>query len=254
MDIALTTIILCAIAFFVAGFIDAIGGGGGLITLPTLLLTDLAPHQVLGTNKFGVACGSLCALFAYLKSGMVVVRLLPLGFASAFAGGMLGSCVALVLDSAVLGKVLVFMLPIGIVVSLFMGHGGADEGEMPRKGVWWRVCAIGLAVGTYDGFFGPGTGSFLIIALHMVMRLGLVRCSATAKIMNLASNVGAYVMLASGGVVVYTLAIPCAVANVLGNLLGVRMSLRVGARAVRFFLYVALMLLMATLVWRFFLA
>lgn len=254
MDIALTTLLLCTLAYFAAGFVDAIAGGGGLITLPTLMLAGLPPHQVLGTNKLAMACGSLCALFSYLRSGMVVLAALPAGFASAFAGGMLGSHLALVLPSSLLGKILVIMLPIGMVASLFMGRPCAGQGALPSRGLALRVAAIGLAIGCYDGFFGPGTGSFLIIALHLFLHLGFVRSSATAKVMNLASNVGACVMLAGGGVVVYGLALPCAVASIAGNLLGVRFSLAVGEKAVRGFLYVALSLLFATLVYRFFLA
>ena len=113
---------------------------------------------------------------------------------------------------------------------------------------------MGFAIGMYDGFFGPGTGSFFIVAQHILLRMGLVRASATAKVFNLASNAGALAMFASGGVVMYSVAVPCAVANIIGNQIGTRLAIRVGAKAVRAFLMVTLSLLLATLIYRFFLS
>jgi len=113
---------------------------------------------------------------------------------------------------------------------------------------------MGFFVGVYDGFFGPGTGSFFIIGLHLFLRMGLVKASATAKVFNLASNAGGLAAFASGGVVLYKVALPCAAANILGNQIGTRLAIRVGANAVRNFLYVTLTLLLGTLIYRFFLA
>ena len=113
---------------------------------------------------------------------------------------------------------------------------------------------MGFFIGAYDGFFGPGTGSFFIIAQHLVLRMGLVRASATAKVFNLASNAGAFAVFASGGVALYSLGIPCAVANILGNQLGTHLAIRIGTRMVRNFLYVTLCLLLASLIYRFFIA
>ena len=113
---------------------------------------------------------------------------------------------------------------------------------------------IGYSAGAYDGFFGPGTGSFFIIMQHLVLRMGLVRASATAKVFNLASNAGAFAVFATGGVTHFMLGLPLAAANILGNQLGTRLAIRIGARMVRNFLYVTLTLLLSTLVYRFFLS
>jgi len=243
------TVVAGAAVFFSAGFVDSIAGGGGLITLPSLLLCGIPPHMVLGTNKFSTTLGTAAALVSYLRSGLVEKSAALVGFLAAFLGGAAGSGLALYLDSAVLGKVLLFMLPIGIAVSLLTGF-GKKERPLPKHWLSLKVFLVGFPLGVYDGFFGPGTGSFMIIALNLVLGLGLVRASATTKVLNLASNAGALCSFAAGGVVLYALAIPCALANIAGNLCGARLAVRAGSGIVRVFLYIALLLLFGTLVWR----
>lgn len=251
-EISLSVTLVCCAAFFLAGLVDSIAGGGGLITTPTLLLCGIPPHAVLGTGKFSSTMGSLTALWTFARNHLVVMRIAPAGFLSSFLGAMAGSGLALILESAVLGKVLVFLLPVGLVLSLLSGRSFTSKGELPQKHLWTKVILTGFIIGAYDGFFGPGTGSFFIIAQHVMLRMGLVQASATAKVFNLASNAGAYAVFASGGVVLYALGLPCAVASILGNQLGVRLAIRVGAHAVRGFLYVTLSALLCTLIFRFF--
>ena len=253
MEITLGLILVLCLFFFLAGFVDSIAGGGGLISTPAMLVCGLPPHIALGTGKFASTLGSLTSLWVFARNRLVVMRIAPLGFASAFIGGMAGAWLAMLLDSAVLGRVLVFLLPVGMVLSLFSGKSRVEESELPEKGLWIKVGLMGFLVGMYDGFFDPGTGSFFIIGLHLFLRMGLVRASATAKVFNLASNAGGLATFASGGVVLYSVALPCAVANILGNQIGTRLAIRVGATAVRKFLYLTLSLLLGTLIYRFFL-
>ena len=253
-EITLTVTVLCCFAFFIAGFVDAIAGGGGLITVPALLLCGVPPHATLGTSKFASTLGSLTALWTFARNHLVEMRIAPAGFLAAVAGAMAGSALTMLIDSAVLGRVLFFLLPVGLMLSLLSGRSFSMEAPLPERHLWLRVILVGFLIGMYDGFFGPGAGSFYIIALHLCLRMGLVRASATAKVFNMASNAGAFLMFASGGVVIYTLGIPLAISSILGNQLGVRLAIRVGARAVRGFLYVTLTLLLTTLAYRFFLA
>ena len=254
MELSLTIIALLCFFFLVAGFIDSIAGGGGLITTPMLLLCGVPPHATLGTNKFATTIGTLTSLWTYARSHLVVLRIALAGFISAFFGAVAGARLTMMLDSAILGKVLVFLLPAGMVISLFSGRSFFREGELPQKGLWPKVIGMGFFIGMYDGFFGPGTGSFFILAQHLLLRMNLVRASATAKIFNLASNAGALTVFATGGVVLYSLGIPCAIANIIGNQLGTRLAIRVGAHVVRLFLYVTLTILLCTLIYRFFIA
>ena len=254
MEITLTILIVLLAAFFIAGFVDSIAGGGGLISTPAMLVCGLPPHIALGTGKFASTLGSLTSLWAFARSRLVVLRIAPAGFLAAFAGGAAGSGLALLVDSSLLGKLLVFLLPVGLLASAFSGRTFTEEGDLPEKGLWAKVIGMGFAIGMYDGFFGPGTGSFFIVAQHILLRMGLVRASATAKVFNLASNAGGLAAFASGGVVLYKVALPCAIANILGNQIGTRLAIRVGAGAVRNFLYVTLSLLLGTLIYRFFIA
>ncbi len=254
MEISLGIIVILCLALCLAGFIDSVAGGGGLISTPAMLLCGLPPHVALGTGKFASTLGSLTSLWTFVRNHLVVLRIAPVGFASAFIGGMLGSALAMHIDSALLGKLLIFLLPIGMGISLFSGRLVTSEGELPEKYLWAKVILMGLFIGAYDGFFGPGTGSFFIIAQHIILRMGLVRASATAKVFNLASNAGAFAVFASGGVVIYSLGIPLAIANIIGNQIGTRLAIHVGPRIVRNFLYVTLCMLLVSLIYRFFIA
>lgn len=254
MELSLLIILVLCLFFFLAGFVDSVAGGGGLISVPAMLLCGLPPHIALGTGKFASTLGSLTSLWTFARNHLVVLRIAPAGFLSAFAGGMAGSALAMHLDSAVLGKILIFLLPVGMLISLFSGRLATEEGELPERHLWIRVILMGFLIGSYDGFFGPGTGSFFIIAQHLVLRMGLVRASATAKVFNLASNAGAFAVFASGGAALYSLGIPLAAANILGNQLGTRLAIRIGSRMVRNFLYIALTLLLISLIYRFFFA
>ena len=254
MDISLAILVILCVFFFLAGFVDSVAGGGGLISTPALLLCGVPPHMALGTGKFASTLGSLTSLWTFARNHLVVLRIAPAGFVSAFLGGMAGSALAMHIDSAMLGKLLVFLLPVGMAISLFSGKLVSAEGELPERYLWPRVILMGFLIGSYDGFFGPGTGSFFIIAQHLILHMGLVRASATAKVFNLASNAGAFAVFASGGVTLFSLGIPLAVANILGNQLGTRLAIRIGTRMVRNFLYVTLSLLLSTLAYRFFLS
>ncbi len=254
MELELSTIILCTFVYFGAGIVDSIAGGGGLITIPSLMLVNIPPHFALGTNKFASSLGSLTAVWPFLRNKLIVLHLVPYGFFASFAGGILGSWLALQVESSMLGKVMAFLLPIGLVFSLLSGRTIRTDLDISMKKQKILVCIIGVIIGIYDGFFGPGTGSFFILALHMFLGMGLVHASGTTKVFNLASNVGALVAFASGGVVLYALAIPCAIGSILGNQLGARIAIKVGVSVVRYCLYAALALLFITLVYRYFLS
>ena len=255
LDFSLLTYLVGIAAAFAGGFIDSIAGGGGLITMPALLLSGVPPHQSLGINKVSACLGTCVALGNFARSKLVLWRVAMAGIAFSLIGSWAGSRLALLLDAAVLGKVLVALLPIGMCATL-LPKKERKQAPLPHSGprFWIPVALVCLVMGGYDGFFGPGTGSFLILAFHWILRMGLMQASATSKVLNLASNFAGAVVFILNGVVVWSLALPMAAASCLGNWLGSRMAIRVGPAAVRRFLAISLSLLLVTLVWQYFLA
>ena len=143
MELSLSVILFCAFAFLIAGFVDAVAGGGGLISMPALLLAGVPPHMALGSGKFATTLGSLTALWSFARHHLVVTRIAPAGFASAFFGAVSGSWLAMQVESALMGRILVFLLPAGLLLSLFSGRSYTREGDLPEHGLWPRVLIMG---------------------------------------------------------------------------------------------------------------
>ncbi|MGW2176678.1 sulfite exporter TauE/SafE family protein [Streptomyces sp. NPDC001732] len=253
-DITLTALIVLCLAAAAAGWIDAVVGGGGLLLLPALLLG--LPHvpaaHVLGTNKAVAIVGTTGAAVTYVrKTPVKVATALRIGFA-ALAGSMTGAFFAAGISSDVLRPVImVVLLAVAAFVMLRPSFGSTvDEGARREAGRARTVAAIvlvGGGIGFYDGLFGPGTGTFLVLALTAVLHLDLVNASATAKIVNVCTNAGALAMFAYQGSVLWQLAALMAVFNLAGGLVGARMALSRGSGFVRGVLLVVVFSLVAKL-------
>lgn len=252
-EVTLPLILACALASYLAGVLDSIAGGGGLVTMPAMLLAGVPPHASLGTNKFASSLGTAMSLFTYARSGLVEWHTAPLGIAASLTGAWSGSLVALYLDPALMGKVMVGLLPVGMLITLLPKKENRGKPVIlsgPR--FWMALGFVGFGVGMYDGFFGPGAGSFYILAFHWVLRMGLIQASATAKIFNLASNIGALATFLWHGEVFFALGIPMAIASMAGNWTGSRIAIKKGAPMVRKVLLVSLSLLMVSLLYKYF--
>lgn len=219
-----------------AGFVDAIVGGGGLVLLPALFATfaTAAPGTLMGTNKGAAIWGTAIASWQY--SQRVQLRwptLLPAALAG-FVGAFAGAWAVTVLSPDFLRK----LLPLVLLAVLAYTLAKKDLGQhhAPRltpRAEWLTASLIGASLGFYDGFFGPGTGSFLVFLLVRVLGYDFLNASASAKVLNVATNIAALILFALKGHVWWHLALPLAVANVLGSLLGTWMALRHGAGFVR---------------------
>lgn len=239
-------------AAFLAGFVDSIAGGGGLLSLPATLLAGLPPHLALGTGKFMATLGTTASFLTYARNNAVVWRIAAIGVPFSFIGSALGSYTALLVDNAVLGKVILFLLPVAALITFMPVRQGHREKEYGFFTLWLLTPAICGAIGFYDGFFGPGTGSFLLLSLHFVLGLNLIAASGTAKAFNLASNVSGFAVFLFNGKIYFFVAVPMALANIAGNIAGSRMALKGGPTVIRRMLLVSLGLLFASLVWRYF--
>ena len=252
-DAMLTIILICCAAAFTAGFVDSVAGGGGLIQTPIMLLAGVPPHNVLGTSKFSTTFGTGLAILNYARSGCIVRSAAGIGVVFSLLGAYAGSTLVLHVDADALGKVITALLPIG-ALALFLPARKTHDAHLDLSaGRFYLVMPLtAFTVGAYDGFFGPGAGTFFILALHWFLHMDLVHASGTAKVFNLASNMGALGVFLWDGKVLFTLGIPLALANMAGNYLGSRLAIQQGAGVVRKFLCFSLALLFCTLIWRYF--
>jgi uncharacterized protein len=229
---------LCLFAF-IAGLIDAIVGGGGLIQLPALFVflpANLAASVplVFGTNKLSSMCGTGVALVQYARRVKIPwPSILPAGLA-AFAFSAIGAHVLQLVDSAFL-KPLVLVLLVAVAIYTYsqkrLGHLHAPKFMANHERL--LAIAVGVVIGFYDGFFGPGTGSFLIFIFIGLFGFDFLTASASAKVINFATNLAAVIAFSATGHVLYEYALPMGACNVLGALVGARLAILKGNRFVR---------------------
>ncbi len=229
----LRALLLAGVAL-VAGAVDAIGGGGGLLTLPALLWAGLPPHLALGTNKGQSVFGSGAALLRYRHAGLLDPAQARFTFPLGLAGALVGAALVLRISPERL-RPLVLALLTAAAVFVALRRAVPQTARPPRTGRARHLvaAAIALVIAAYDGFFGPGTGTFLIVAFVALLGDGLVAASASAKVVNFASNLAAVGLFATRGVVVWRIALPMAAAQLAGGWLGAHLAVRRGDALVR---------------------
>ncbi|MEU3019932.1 MULTISPECIES: TSUP family transporter [unclassified Nocardiopsis] len=246
----LALLLLAAVA---AGWIDAVVGGGGLLLLPALMVaaptTPLA--TLLGTNKLGAVFGTTSAAIAYARKVRIDRRVVVPTAGLALLGSGLGAALATALTADVLKPVIMVVLAGVALMVVFRPAMGtsADPALRTRNRVLAVLALAGLGVSFYDGVIGPGTGVFLIIAFTAVLGMDFLQASASAKIVNVCTNIGALVVFALGGHVDWLLGLGLAVCTILGAQVGARMALRRGAGFVRAVLLVVVLALLARMGW-----
>ena len=236
LHLTLATILFLAATAFLAGLVDAMAGGGGLLTIPALLASGIPPVNALATNKLQSAVGTGSAFATYLRAGHVDLRGFAVPAAAAFLGAIAGATAVQFVDGHFLAA-LVPLLLIAMALYMLLAPPMSDADRHARLGRAGLTTLIG-AIGFYDGFFGPGTGSFITTALVALGGLGLVRAIANTKFINLATNIAALIALVVGGKVLWLLGAAMAGANVAGNQIGARLAIRYGGRGVRSLLVV----------------
>jgi|CXWL01.1.fsa_nt_gi uncharacterized membrane protein YfcA len=231
-DALLIGVALAAVAFF-AGIVDAIAGGGGLLTVPALLLTGIDTHSVFGTNKGQSVWGALGALVRYARGGLVDRRLAPWLFVSGFTGALGGAAVMLAVHPGVLRPfVLVLLLIAGVAVA-FARPVAKATAAIDAKQAIIRAVLISALIGAYDGFFGPGTGTFLLVSFVQFLNKSLVNATADAKVVNFASNLATVILCVIRDAVIWKWVVPMAIAQWLGATLGAHLAVKQGAPLIR---------------------
>lgn len=243
-----TIALLLAAACF-AGFVDAIAGGGGLITIPALLLAGIPPVQALATNKVQGSFGAGTAALAYARRGHVdlrtQVRPALIAFAAAFAGSQL---VPFIPTEALRLILPAIMIAVALFFALKPGLSDADRHQRIGPAVF-TATAVPL-IAFYDGLVGPGTGSFFMIAFVMLAGHGILKATAHTKFLNFASNIGSLTAFAIGGLPLWGLGLAMGAAQILGAQIGSHMAMRIGARLIKPLLVVTSTAMALRLIWQ----
>ncbi|HYP76659.1 MAG TPA: TSUP family transporter [Polyangiaceae bacterium] len=224
-------LLLLAGTAFVAGLVDAVAGGGGLFTVPALLAAGLPPSLALATNKGQAAPGALASFITFFRRGGLDRRRAPLGFGCGFIGSLLGARLLLAMRPEPLRPIIALLLLLALSFMLFRSRIRVRRTPLARPKL--TLALLALTLGTYDGFFGPGVGSLLIVSFVTLFGDSPVFASGNAKVVNLGSNLAAFLLFAWRGAIWWQLALPMALANMAGARIGAHLALRRGDRFVR---------------------
>jgi uncharacterized membrane protein YfcA len=230
------TLILCAFAGL-AGFIDSIAGGGGLIQLPALFIV-LPPQTevpaILGTNKLSSICGTSVATCQYARKVDINWQVTIYAAIPAFIFSSIGASVVNLFDKNILRPVILVLLVAVALYTLVRKNFGTEHlPKLPRKKEKLYATLVGMGIGFYDGFFGPGTGSFLIFLFVGVFGFDFLRASAISKVVNFSTNLAAVLYFGIGGKVMLWVGLPMGLCNIAGALLGARLAILRGSTFVR---------------------
>lgn len=235
MDLSFHTYLIVCPFVFLAGLVDAIGGGGGLISLPAYLIAGLPTHAAIATNKISSTFGTSLATYRFSKAKLINVKLAIPSVIAAIIGSSMGAKISMLVPEKILSYVLIIILPLAAFFvlnkKLFNDEGSEDVTLDKRTYITASLAA--LIVGIYDGFYGPGTGTFLIIAFTVFAKLNIQTSNAQAKVINLTTNITSLVIFLVNGQGILSLGIAAAICNMVGGYLGAGLAMKNGAKIVR---------------------
>ena len=247
VDVTWQMLLVVCPLIFLAGFVDSIAGGGGLISLPAYYLAGLPPSLAGGSNKLSAVMGTTVSTFTYASRGLINYRAGIASVVGSIFGAILGAYLLTILPEKHIRAGVLLALPAVAFIVLKNKDLSVRAALIPPRFTLPACLFIGFVIGLYDGLVGPGTGTFLILAYVMLMGEGVLTASGTAKLVNLGSNVGALLTLITTGHVLYALALPAAAFGIAGNFAGARLAIKKGAPFVRLLLLVVLGLLLLKL-------
>ncbi|MFZ1468084.1 MAG: TSUP family transporter [Paracoccaceae bacterium] len=248
-EIATHLALILILAAFLAGFVDAIAGGGGLITVPVLLLCGASPVTALATNKLQGCFGSATAALSYARAGHVRLHdQLPMALIAALAGAG-GAMVAHLIPAEVL-RIIMPVVLIGIAAFFAFRKSLSDQDRARRLGPGMFAVAVVPLIAAYDGFFGPGTGSFYMMGFVLLAGYGVLKATAHTKLLNFASNFGSLLVFVFSGATWWMVGLAMGVAQAAGAAVGARVAMRVGAGLIRPLLVVTSTAMALRLIWQ----
>ena len=241
--------LIVAVGVFLASFMDAIAGGGGIISVPTYLLAGVPMHMALGTNKVSSGIGTAVSTARFIKNGYIDWKLGIPSVALALVGSFVGTSIQLMIDEVYLQYLLLIVLPVVAFVVLRQRQFPEERGEIDRR----KQCAIvwlaSFVVGAYDGFYGPGTGTFLLLIYCNLAKMDVRTAGGNVKLVNLSSNIGAFVPSLRSGQVFLVLGLIGAVTSIAGHYVGSGLAIKNGSKIVRPTVVIVLILLAVKVVY-----
>lgn len=245
MELTIGTFLFVCPLLFLAGLVDAIGGGGGLISLPAYLIAGVPVHQAIATNKLSSSCGTTLATARFIKNKLVNFKLAVPSVISAIIGSSIGAKLSLIMDERILEYVLFAVLPIAafIVLNKKLFKDNPDAELVLDKRTYITATVAAFIIGMYDGFYGPGTGTFLIIAFTVFAKMSVGSANAQAKVINLTTNITSLIVFIINGQVLFTLGIAAAVSNMIGGYIGAGLVMKKGSKIVKPTIILVLVLL-----------
>ena len=244
----LTTLLIVCPLVFLGGLVDSIAGGGGLITLPGYLLAGVPPHMAIGTNKLSSAMGMAISTVRLYRGGFIDLKMSVVPVLSAFVGSLVGARIALMVPPSVFQIILVLCLPVAAFLVMRDKTLSPDGEEMEQKKRWLMLGLVSFACGAYDGFYGPGTGTFLLLIFCNLAKLDVRTAGGNVKLVNLASNIGALVTSLMSGKVFLVLGLIGTVTSFLGHFLGAGLAIKNGSKIVKPAVILVLVLLAAKVI------
>ena len=244
MELAITLFLIA----MVAGLVDSIAGGGGLITVPALLAVGLPPAQALATNKLQSVGGAFTASYYFISKGLVKLADLKLAIVLTFLGSAVGTLLVQTMDAGLLNHIIPFLL-LGIAGYFMFAPGIKDEHHRQRIGMPLFACSAATLIGFYDGFFGPGTGSFFAIAFVSLLGYSLTKATASTKIVNCTSNAAALLFFVMGGNVVWSVGGIMILGQLVGARIGSGLVMSQGKKIIRPMIVIVSLLMTGKLLW-----
>ena len=249
MPIHFLTYIIVGTAVFIAGFVDAIAGGGGLISLPVYMMVGLPAHNAIATNKMSSTCGTALSTVRFIKNGLIHMKLALPSVFLAIIGSTIGAHLALMTNNDILEKIMIPILPITalFVFNKHLFHDHHHAFKITRRTMLVSLLAA-FIVGIYDGFYGPGTGTFLLIILTIFGHMAIKHANGQVKAINLTTNISALTVYLFNGQVIIGLGLFAALCNMAGNYLGSGMMMSKGSKVVKPVIGVVLVMLLLKMV------
>ena len=253
MDETIKILLIVCPMVFLGGFVDSVAGGGGLISLPAYLAAGVSPHVASATNKCSAVFGTLISTLKFMKERKIHYYTAVTSAVAALLGSYIGATLNHYLDEKYLKWVMVFVIPvIAILVMVKKDFGEANTIEQlsTQKTLVFSI-SIGFGIGMYDGFIGPGTGTFLILCYCTFMHFDIVTASGNAKVVNLASNLAAFVTFAVHGSIRWRIGLIAALFGIAGNYIGASLALKNGKKIIRPLFIVVLIALLVKITYDF---